>query len=264
MNNFVYSQDPVLSADQYCDQHQGKLRLEFAQMLSTAVDVLSKGSISPPYKKTHANHPSAKWVRTTKENFQWSLDCLNQLNANWIRKGNKGDLIAGVIRELNSIFPRLSFVETSLTIPYLAMPDFIKKKWSEYNPSLGVWVPENWHCCISAYQEYTRLKTFSTNPVTKSGKVKPVYKLGLRPKYTINPKPDWYFPLHQISNSFDGKKYLCTEDNLNYSSSILFWDVQEPKELNFKVFGKKQQIPYKVWQANTYYISGYDYASRTL
>lgn len=260
MNNFVYHKDPCYSANQYCDQHQGKLRLEFAQMLSTAIDLVSNGTITPPYKKTHANHPSAKWVRATKENFQWSLECLRQLNTNWLNNGHNGELIAGVITEIDSVFPRLSFVDNNLTTPYLAMPNFIKAKWADYNQALGVWIPRSWDHCIEAYREYTNLKTFATNPITKLGVVKAVTKLGLRPKYTINTKPSWYKPLHQVSVALDSQKRIWTDDYLatQIGNDVLFWDVQEPKELTIKVFGKKTQIPYKVWLSEPQsYVSGY-------
>lgn len=260
MNNFVYDKDPYYSANQYCDQHQGKLRLEFAQMLSTAIDVVSNGSIVPPYKKTYVNHPSTKWVRATKENFKWSLECLRQLNKNWLNRGNNGELIAEVIKEIDFIFPRLSFVDTNLTVPHLAMPDFIKAKWADYDQVLGVWIPHSWDQCIDAYREYTNLKTFATNPITKSGVVKPITKLGLRPKYTINSKPSWYRPLHQVSSALDAAKVIWTDNYLKtqIGNNILFWDVQEPKELSIRVFGKKTQIPYKIWLSDSQsYVSGY-------
>lgn len=41
-------------------------------MLSTAHIVLDGKQIA--YKKTHENHPSAKWIRQTSGNYQWAFD----------------------------------------------------------------------------------------------------------------------------------------------------------------------------------------------
>jgi hypothetical protein len=69
MNIFVLSNDPIQSARLQCDKHVVKMCLETAQLLC---------SIFPPnvapYKKTHYNHPCAKWTRYSIQNYNWLVD----------------------------------------------------------------------------------------------------------------------------------------------------------------------------------------------
>jgi len=75
MNIFFLDIDPVICAKYHCDKHVVKMILELAQILCTAHHVL--GSINEdfiiPYKKTHENHPSCKWVREGLYNYIWTV-----------------------------------------------------------------------------------------------------------------------------------------------------------------------------------------------
>ena len=66
MNIFVLDKDPIKAAQYMCDKHISKMIIESAQLLCTAFD-----DGVAPYKRTHYNHPCAKWVRESKNNFNW-------------------------------------------------------------------------------------------------------------------------------------------------------------------------------------------------
>jgi len=95
MNIFYLSNNVTECAEQHVDKHCVKMILEYAQLLSTAhrfldgtVGIVKQNgrnlkqyTLTNPllenilYKATHANHPSAVWVRLSAENYQW-LTCL--------------------------------------------------------------------------------------------------------------------------------------------------------------------------------------------
>ena len=50
--------------------------LETAQMLSTAHHFHNTSYKQELYKPTHQNHPSNKWVRASRDNYNWTLDLL--------------------------------------------------------------------------------------------------------------------------------------------------------------------------------------------
>jgi hypothetical protein len=91
MNIFYLHNDTVECAKQHNDKHVVKMILEYAQLLSTAHRVLDGHEVteltangrkirrwklesyldSKLYKSTHANHPSAIWVRQSHKNYIW-------------------------------------------------------------------------------------------------------------------------------------------------------------------------------------------------
>lgn len=71
MNVFYINEDPVKAAQELCDEHVRKMQIESAQMLCTAHWLLGKEA---PYKKSHVNHPSTKWVRESIENYRWLVE----------------------------------------------------------------------------------------------------------------------------------------------------------------------------------------------
>ena len=96
MNIFYLHNDTVECAKQHNDKHVVKMILEYAQLLSTAHRVLDGHEVteltaagrkirrwnlesvldSKLYKSTHANHPSAIWVRQSTENYLWLSNML--------------------------------------------------------------------------------------------------------------------------------------------------------------------------------------------
>jgi len=91
MNIFYLHNDVNKCAELHNDKHVVKMILEYAQLLSTAHRVLdgtqsvvvSKTNRKQTryvlsdereyalYRSTHANHPSAIWVRQSYENYEW-------------------------------------------------------------------------------------------------------------------------------------------------------------------------------------------------
>lgn len=69
MNIFWLDKDPYLSAQYHCDRHVTKMIVEYAQLLSTAHFVLDGAQVG--YKPTHINHPCAKWVRESEDNYNY-------------------------------------------------------------------------------------------------------------------------------------------------------------------------------------------------
>jgi hypothetical protein len=59
--------NPEIAAKYHCDKHM-KMVLESAQLLCTAHKCFG---LNAPYRQTHVNHPCAKWVRESLENYKW-------------------------------------------------------------------------------------------------------------------------------------------------------------------------------------------------
>ena len=127
MNIFVLSLCPRLAARLHCDKHVVKMILETAQLLYTAHHVA--GTVDLPmgaYKKTHANHPCALWVRESRANYLWLVEL-----GWWLCKeyqyrygGGKVHKTERHILWLKSCVPRLPDVPQT---PFrLAMPDEYK------------------------------------------------------------------------------------------------------------------------------------------
>ena len=87
MNIFYLSRDPVEAAQAQCDRHVVKMILETAQLLSTAHHELD--GESPAYKATHKNHPSAVWVRSSLDHYEWTLYHLEALGREYERRYQK-------------------------------------------------------------------------------------------------------------------------------------------------------------------------------
>lgn len=98
MNIFYLASDPIKCARQHCDKHVIKMILETAQMLSTAHRLMDgkmvRGKWRHPdqvmdaylYRMTHTNHPSAIWIRESRENYKWAYQLLVALNDEYMRR----------------------------------------------------------------------------------------------------------------------------------------------------------------------------------
>ncbi len=95
MNIFCTNADPIISAQELCDQHcRSKMQIESAILLQhcfsneTLKDapVTKKGT---PRKsgKGYYNHPCSIWTRESKANFQWlvehALEMFNERSFRW-------------------------------------------------------------------------------------------------------------------------------------------------------------------------------------
>jgi hypothetical protein len=77
MNIFVLDEDVEQCARDHCDQHVGKMILESAQLLCTA---LNEKGFETPYRSTHVRHPCTLWVGESFDNFQWLVRLSKALN----------------------------------------------------------------------------------------------------------------------------------------------------------------------------------------
>lgn len=74
MNLFILDRMPEQAAIYNCDAHVRKIILEATEMMGYAYN---KGEFAPwPWvssKGRHFNHPMSKWVRESRQNFDWTL-----------------------------------------------------------------------------------------------------------------------------------------------------------------------------------------------
>lgn len=80
MNIFYLDEDLTKCAEAHCDRHVVKMILEYAQLLSTAC---RESGLDMGYKTTHKNHPCAKWVRASEDNFLWLADLAGAVNSEY-------------------------------------------------------------------------------------------------------------------------------------------------------------------------------------
>jgi hypothetical protein len=70
MNIFYLDSRPVVAAQYHCDKHVCKMIVEYAQLLSTAHHIHGT-AVEGMYKKTHSNHPSAIWTRSSPQAYEY-------------------------------------------------------------------------------------------------------------------------------------------------------------------------------------------------
>ena len=113
------------------DKHIIKIILEAVQMLCTAVHILEPGKHLNLYKIAHKNHPVTVWMRTSLDNYLWTLDLVEAMHQEWKfrynhppTKEHKSYRLAIYLRDNApeaSLFP-----EQGLTKFAMAMPDEYK------------------------------------------------------------------------------------------------------------------------------------------
>ena len=82
MNIFYLDSNPRICARYHCDKHVIKMMLESAQLLCTALNIVS-GTQVTPYKSTHINHPCSIWVRESFDNWAWTFNLMLELEKEW-------------------------------------------------------------------------------------------------------------------------------------------------------------------------------------
>jgi len=133
MNLFILSLIQQEIAQAMMDKHISKILLEAVQMLCSAKRVLSPDDESNDklYKMAHKNHPVTIWCRTSKANFVWTLDLVDEMHNEWKyryqhpeSKQHKSYLMAQYLRQ--HMPSDDSFEKVGLTQFALAMPDQYK------------------------------------------------------------------------------------------------------------------------------------------
>ncbi len=77
MNIFILSSDVKENVKAYADKHVIKMLLEAVQILCSVSHI--KG-IKAPYRLTHANHPSVKWVCESGAHWDMLMELVKELN----------------------------------------------------------------------------------------------------------------------------------------------------------------------------------------
>lgn len=126
MNIFVLDTDPKLCAQYHHDIHLNKMILETAQLLSTAHHVLESEYKDKLYKKTHTNHPCAKFVRSNFKSYKWTWYLLCNLCLEYEIRFNKRHKTDDTLCDILSHEPKsLNRSDNELLYP-LCMPDIYK------------------------------------------------------------------------------------------------------------------------------------------
>lgn len=146
MNIFFLHKDPILCAQQHCDKHVVKMIVEYAQLLSTAHRVIDGNLVRTTtqtgrkinrwilsdqrenliYIATHVNHPSAQWVRHSKEHYNWLVamwyELMNEYTFRY-GKNHRSGIIARTLLTQPTNISNNQWID-----PPPAMPDVYKIK----------------------------------------------------------------------------------------------------------------------------------------
>lgn len=147
MNIFYLDHDVTKCAEMHNDKHVVKMILEYAQLLSTAHRILDGTQLtvlsasgrkkkvwqlpdyrdSVLYSATHANHPSAVWVRQSKQNYLWLANMLIALCEEYTHRYGKTHKVErdGLCYVLLKNVPH-NIGNSDFTQPTPAMPDDVK------------------------------------------------------------------------------------------------------------------------------------------
>ncbi len=135
MNLFILSLIQKEIAKAMMDKHVSKILLEAVQMLCSAKRILNPDDSSNErlYKLAHKNHPVTIWCRTSKANFVWTLDLIEELHNEWrfryghpATKLHKSYIMAQCLKE--NMPSDDSFSQQGLTPFALAMPEEYKSE----------------------------------------------------------------------------------------------------------------------------------------
>jgi hypothetical protein len=170
MNIFYLDSDIDTCAEMHCDKHVVKMVLEYAQLLSTAHRVLDGieyieiqnnrrvvrwrlsdlSMESMIYKATHINHPSAVWVRSSIDHYNWLSGLLSQLLKEYTHRYNKIHKIESIgLNDLLKVVPKNISVLGWIDPPQ-AMPDDSKR-------STSVEAYRNYYCHYkAAFAKWTK------------------------------------------------------------------------------------------------------------
>ena len=124
MNIFFLDVDARRCARMHVDKHVIKMILETAQMLCTVWHATTTHEYTPPYKRTHVNHPCSVWARASIDNYRWLCDLGMALCKEYTHRYGKTHKTQAVIQDLCTRSP--SIPEIGFTSPAQAMPEEYK------------------------------------------------------------------------------------------------------------------------------------------
>lgn len=137
MNLFILSLNLQECVEFMFDKHIAKIILEAIQMLCTTVRILDPDSKVHTkvklYREAHKNHPVTVWMRTSLENYLWTLDLVDAMHQEWkYRYDHPAEKIHAsytLMTYLRTYAPSADkFPTTGLTPFAQAMPDEYKHK----------------------------------------------------------------------------------------------------------------------------------------
>ena len=162
MNIFILHRSPRKAAQYHCDKHVVKMILETAQLLFSAHWVLDPEGLPPSaYKKTHANHPCALWVRQSLSNYVWLCELGLELCAEFTYRYTKTHKTQTLLEWL-SVHPPAGLPDPGITLLPQAMPDEYK------HPN-----------AVRAYRTYYRENKLNLRGIVKYTRRSPPGFLGL-------------------------------------------------------------------------------------
>lgn len=202
MNIFFTNINPHVAAQWLCKEHLGKMPLESAQLLSTAVRHLCKHqdqiklTAQGFYQLNHEQHPSLRWIKASASNMQWLIYHGEKMVK--LLKQNGTEHSSAYVIELAKVYLQggeLHLKDVGLTPIYLAMgannsktDEFLDIKQRYATNLHGTWIPYSHEDACEAYKEYIRRKTFKPN--TKIGREQGYLRLP-----TWYDVPSWYQPV---------------------------------------------------------------------
>ena len=102
-----------------------KMILESTQMLCSALNILIGEQVTP-YRTTHKNHPSTKWVRESSANFESLMEHTMSMLEEYTERFNRIHKCAAVVEQVIDLFDPSHFPSHSPTPLPLCMPDEFK------------------------------------------------------------------------------------------------------------------------------------------
>ena len=117
--------DWVKSAQSQDNYRVVKMILESCQMLCTTLNELSGEQVTP-YRSTHKNHPSSKWVRESAGNFLDLVKHTSALIKEYEHRFNKTHKCQRVLSACLEIYDPDLFPQLESTLLPLCMPDEYK------------------------------------------------------------------------------------------------------------------------------------------
>jgi hypothetical protein len=143
MNLFYLSRNAREAAQAHCNKHVVKMVLETAQLLSTAHRLLdgkraaglsktgrkqTSWVLSDPrretvlYRATHANHPTAVWIRSSRLHYEWAFLLFTELLKEYTHRYGKTHACTALVKALAqapSAIPEAGFADPPAVMPEL-------------------------------------------------------------------------------------------------------------------------------------------------
>ncbi len=113
--------DWVASAKSQDNYRVVKMILESCQMLCTTLNE-QHGKQIAPYRSSHKNHPSTKWVRTSSANFESLVEHTFAMIEEYENRFNKTHKCAGVLQKCIELYDPSLFPLNEPTLLPLCMP----------------------------------------------------------------------------------------------------------------------------------------------